>query len=74
MTHDDDVQAAEIAARISASFSSMTLRELSDWVAANNRNMFDSGEFPAVDDLTDAEEAAARDEYESLADQILHGA
>lgn len=67
-------QASEADARISASFAAMTLRELSDWVAANNRGMFDPGEFPAVDELTDEEEAAAREEYEAMADQILHGA
>jgi hypothetical protein len=52
-------------------FSNMTLRELADWVAANNCGLFDPGEFPSVDDLTDDEEAAAREEYESLADEIL---
>ena len=84
MPHDDEAiralrrsiiakQAAEADARLVASFEAMTLRELSDWVVANNRGMFDPGEFPPVDDLTDEEEAAAREEYESLADQILHG-
>jgi hypothetical protein len=52
-------------------FSTMTLRELSDWVAANNRGLFDTGEFPAVDDLTDEEEIDAREEYEAMADEIL---
>jgi len=51
--------------------SAMTLRELADWVAANNRGLFDTGEFPAIDDLTDDEEAAAREEYEAMADEIL---
>jgi hypothetical protein len=51
--------------------SNMTLRELSDWVAANNRGLFDTGEFPAVDDLTDEEELVAREEYEAMADEIL---
>jgi hypothetical protein len=46
-------------------FSNMTLRELSDWVARNNHGLFDTGEFPAVDDLTDEEE------YEAMADEIL---
>jgi hypothetical protein len=52
--------------------SAMTLRELANWVEANNRGTFDSGEFPSVDDLTDDEEAAAREEYEAMFDQILH--
>jgi len=51
--------------------SAMTLRELADWVALNNRGLFDPGEFPSVDDLTDDEEAAAREEYEAMADEIL---
>lgn len=51
--------------------STMTLRELADWVALNNRGLFDIGEFPAVDDLTDEEELAAREEYEAMADEIL---
>jgi hypothetical protein len=42
--------------------SNMTLRELADWVAKHNRGLFDAGEFPAVDDLTDEEELAAREE------------
>lgn len=53
-------------------FHLMTLRELSDWVAAHNDGLYDTGEFPAVDDLTDEEEAAAREEYESMADDILY--
>jgi hypothetical protein len=52
-------------------FSNMTLRELSDWVARNNNGLFDPGEFPAVDDLTDEEEIDAREEYEAMADEIL---
>jgi hypothetical protein len=52
-------------------FSNMTLRELSDWVARNNHGLFDTGEFPAVDDLTDEEEIDAREEYEAMADEIL---
>jgi len=51
--------------------STMTLRELAQWVAANNRGLFDPGEFPAIDDLTDEEELAAREEYEAMADEIL---
>lgn len=51
--------------------SNMTLRELADWVAKNNNGLFDAGEFPAVDDLTDEEEFAAREEYEAMADEIL---
>jgi hypothetical protein len=51
--------------------SNMTLRELADWVAKNNNGLFDTGEFPAIDDLTDDEEAAAREEYEAMADEIL---
>lgn len=52
-------------------FHTMTLRELADWVAANNNGLFDTGEFPAVDDLDDDDEVAAREEYESMADEIL---
>lgn len=53
-------------------FHTMTLRELADWVAANNAGLFDSGEFPSVDDLDDdEEEQQAREEYESMADEIL---
>jgi hypothetical protein len=55
-------------------FHAMTLRELADWVAAHNNGLFDTGEFSAVDDLEDDEEAAARDEYESMADEIFYGA
>jgi len=51
--------------------SNMTLRELADWVAKHNNGLFDTGEFPSVDDLTDDEEAAAREEYEAMADEIL---
>jgi hypothetical protein len=51
--------------------SNMTLRELADWVAKNNNGLFDTGEFPSVDDLTDEEELAAREEYEAMADEIL---
>jgi hypothetical protein len=51
--------------------SNMTLRELADWVAKNNNGLFDTGEFPAIDDLTDEEELAAREEYEGMADEIL---
>ena len=81
MTDDDEairalrrsIIAEQAAQADSLYFEEMTLRELSDWVVANNRGMFDPGEFPPVDDLTDEEEAAAREEYESIADQILHG-
>ena len=54
-------------------FSIMSLRELSDWVAANNRGLFDTGEFPSVDDLDEEEEIDAREEYEYMADEILMG-
>ena len=52
-------------------FHKMTLRELADWVAANNNGLFDTGEFPAIDDLSDDEEIEAREEYEAMADEIL---
>ena len=55
-------------------FHNMTLRELADWVSANNNDLFDTGEFPAIDDLEDEEEVAAREEYESMADDILMAA
>jgi hypothetical protein len=51
--------------------STMTLRELAQWVAANNRGLFDPGEFPAIDDLTDEDELAAREEYEAMADELI---
>ena len=51
--------------------SNMTMQELCDWVAAHNNGLFDSGEFPAVDDLDDDEELAAREEYEGMADEIM---
>ncbi len=51
--------------------SAMTLRQLADWVQKHNHGLFDIGEFPSVDDLTDDEEAAAREEYEAMADEIL---
>lgn len=53
------------------SFETMTLRELAAWVSANNEDTFDTGEFPAVDDLSDDEEIMAREEYEAMADEIL---
>jgi len=52
-------------------FHQMSLRELSDWVCKQNGGLFDAGEFPAVDDLDDDEEAAAREEYEAMAEEIL---
>jgi hypothetical protein len=52
-------------------FYAMTLRELAAWVTTNNAGLFDSGEFPTVDDLTDDEADAAREEYEAMADEIL---
>jgi len=52
-------------------FNAMTLRDLAAWVAANNAGVFDTGEFPAIDDLSDDEEAAAREEYEAMADEII---
>ena len=55
-------------------FHNMTLRELADWVSANNNDLFDTGEFPAIDDLNDDEEIAAREEYESMAEDILMAA
>jgi hypothetical protein len=52
-------------------FCSMSLRQLADWVAANNDGLYDTGEFPAVDDLDDDGEAGAREEYEAMAEDIL---
>ncbi len=51
--------------------SNMTLRELADWVENNNNGLFDTGEFPSVDDLTDEEELVAREEYEAMADELI---
>jgi hypothetical protein len=53
-------------------FTHMSLRELADWVALNNNGLYDTGEFPAIDDLDDDEEAAAREEYEAIADDIFY--
>lgn len=50
----------------------MTLAELAAWVTTHNNGMFNAGDFPAIDELTDDEVAAAREEYESMADQIAH--
>jgi len=55
-------------------FYAMTLDELAAWVAANNNGMFDTGDFPATDELDDDEQAAAREEYESMADEIFYSA
>lgn len=52
-------------------FYEMTLNELASWVAANNNGLFDTGDFPATDDLDDDEQKAARDEYEGMADEII---
>ena len=57
-------------------FYEMTLRELAAWVEQNNTNaagddIFCTGEFPSVDDLSDEEEQAAREEYESMAEEIV---
>jgi len=52
--------------------SNMTLQELSDWCWKNNNGLFDTGEFPAVDELDDDELLDARKEYEYMADEILH--
>ena len=51
-------------------FTHMSLRELAEWVALNNNGLYDTGEFPAIDDLDDDEEAAVREEYEAMADDI----
>ena len=48
----------------------MTIGELAAWVAANNNGLFDTGEFPAIDERDDDEEAAAREEYEAMAEEI----
>lgn len=50
---------------------SMTLRELAAWVTQHNNGLFDTGEFPSVDDLDNDEELAAREEYEAMADEIM---
>lgn len=55
-------------------FYNMTLREIADWVAANNNGLFDTGEFPAIDGLDDDEELAAREEYEAMAEEIVGAA
>jgi hypothetical protein len=55
-------------------FYAMSLNELAAWVAANNNGMFDTGDFPATDDLDDDEQAAAREEYEGMADEIFYSA
>lgn len=50
-------------------FHAMTLDELSAWVTANNVLEFDS---VCVDELTDDEADAAREELESNADELFH--
>jgi hypothetical protein len=57
-------------------FYEMTLREIAAWVEQNNTSaagddIFCTGEFPSVDDLSDEEEQAAREEYESMAEEIV---
>ena len=61
---------------MNTSLYKMTLRDLAAWVEQNNADaagepIFCTGEFPAVDDLTDEEEIAAREEYESMAEEIV---
>ena len=51
-------------------FYEMTLDELSAWVSKHNHDMFD--ELPSVDELDDEEAEEAREELESMADQIWH--
>jgi hypothetical protein len=46
------------------------LDELAAWCIANNHGVWDDGDFPATDDLTNEEAQAAREEYESMADEI----
>ncbi len=53
-----------------ANFAAMTLKQLADWVAANNNGTFDTGDFPAIDELNDEEEKTAREEYEAMAEEI----
>lgn len=51
-------------------FYAMSLQELAAWVIANNNGFFDTGDFPATDDLDDDEQTAAREEYEGMAEEI----
>ncbi len=53
-------------------FTRMSLRELAEWVALNNDGLYDTGEFPSIDDLDDDDEAAAREEYEAMAEDIFY--
>lgn len=45
----------------------MTLQELAAWVIENDTLGFD---YPPIDELTDEEEIAAREEYEDMMTQI----
>lgn len=51
----------------------LTLSELASLVCKMNDEVgyFDDGEFPAVDELDDAEEKVAREEYEGLYDELI---
>jgi len=49
-------------------FYKMSLQELSKWVYDNDCLGFDI--FPATDGLDDDEQIAAREEYESMAEEI----
>lgn len=70
LAHSVKQAAAPAEQPAAPAFHAMTIRTLSDWCSANNNGLFDTGEFPGVDDLTDDEETAAREEYESMAHQI----
>ena len=48
----------------------VSLEDLAQWVRDNNNDIFDTGDFPAIDDLADDEYLAAIEEYEAIADQI----
>ena len=55
---------------IKPAFYAMSLDELSSWVAEHNDDYFDC--IPTVEELDDDEMAEAREELESMADQIWH--
>jgi hypothetical protein len=52
-------------------FHSLHIDDLVKWVRDNNRDLFDLSELPSLsDDDTDEELQAAREEYESVAEEI----
>jgi hypothetical protein len=70
-THQLEIDMNPCTIALADELTRMSLRGLADWVALNNNGLYDTGEFPAIDDLDDDDEAAAREEYEAMAEDIL---